>query len=108
MCLNAIDLRIGNVFQWYRNCSATVLMCSTSCSTSGGAPTKLTVNVTGSFSGAMASRLVGRDRGFDDVDDDVNVGRIRAIESSDSMDVSILLSILFLSLVFLIVFSFSL
>lgn len=63
-------------------------MCSTSRSTSGGAPTKLTLNVMGSFSGARHNKLVGRERGFDDVDDDVNVGRIRAIESSDSMDVS--------------------
>lgn len=44
---------IGKVFQWYRNCSATCLICSTSCSTSGGAPTNLTVNCTGSRSGPV-------------------------------------------------------
>uniref|UniRef100_A0A1A9VB55 Uncharacterized protein n=1 Tax=Glossina austeni TaxID=7395 RepID=A0A1A9VB55_GLOAU len=38
---------------WYRNCSATVLICCTNCSTSVGAPTKLTVNCTGSRSGPV-------------------------------------------------------
>uniref|UniRef100_A0A1B0AXI7 Uncharacterized protein n=1 Tax=Glossina palpalis gambiensis TaxID=67801 RepID=A0A1B0AXI7_9MUSC len=35
------------------NCSATVLICCTNCSTSVGAPTKLTVNCTGSRSGPV-------------------------------------------------------
>lgn len=84
------DLQIGNVFQWYKNCSATVLICSTRCSTSGGAPTKLTSNLSGSFSGATDNKLTGRERVTCDEMDVAMDGRMRAIESSDSIDVSIL------------------
>lgn len=49
---------MGKLFQWYKNCSATLLICSTSCSTSAGAPTRLILNSTGSRSGA--SRVCGR------------------------------------------------
>lgn len=51
---------IGKVFQWYKNCDATSLMCSMSCSTSGGAPVRLIWNLIGSFSGPR--RLFGRDK----------------------------------------------
>lgn len=47
---NKIYLLIGNVFQWYKNCSATCLMLLTNCSTSNGAPTRLTSNLIGSRS----------------------------------------------------------
>lgn len=50
---------IGNVFQWYKNCDATVFICSIRFSTSGGAPTKFMWKSMGSFSGA--SKLFGRD-----------------------------------------------
>lgn len=49
------DLLIGKVFQWYKNCSATCFMLLTSCSTSTGAPTKLTSNFNGSLSAWIES-----------------------------------------------------
>lgn len=84
---------MGNVFQWYKNCSATDLICSTSCSTSGGAPTKFNVKSTGSRSGGKMVKLFGRDRRFDaDIPPPFKRNWwfvVMVIESSDSTDVSI-------------------
>lgn len=59
-CVSIDYSLIGKVFQWYRNCSATALICSISCSTSGGAPIRLIWKFTGSFSGG--SSVFGRTR----------------------------------------------
>lgn len=54
------NLLIGKVFQWYKNCSATCFMLLTSCSTSGGAPTRVTSNRIGSLSGCNDSGPINK------------------------------------------------